>query len=191
MDIPKDLNYKILLELDDKDLVNFCQTSKRARNYCNDDSFWLQRIMFKFPHVPLEILKNYKGDRSWADYYIYDLRKIDYDSDFLHEAILDGRLDHVMILNDHKIRYEGALADAVSRGNIDIVKYLSSKHYWILPYHLVLAVINNRFDVLKFLVDNGADVNSDFFYKDFTPLIQAKQLGRTEMVKYLIEKGAK
>jgi len=36
----KDVDRKILNELEDKDLVNVCQTNKQANLLCNDQVFW-------------------------------------------------------------------------------------------------------------------------------------------------------
>ena len=53
----KDLDHKILNNLEDKDLVRVCQTNKRAQELCNDyDEFWLNRILSKF-NIPIDILK--------------------------------------------------------------------------------------------------------------------------------------
>ena len=72
----KDLDFKILGELEDKDLVSYCQTNKQADEICKDQGFWLNRILLKFPYLSWEILNKYKGDRSWSEYYINDLRDI-------------------------------------------------------------------------------------------------------------------
>ena len=41
----KDLDIKILNELEDKDIVSYCQTNKQADTLCQDQGFWLNRIM--------------------------------------------------------------------------------------------------------------------------------------------------
>ena len=72
----KDVDYKILNELDDKDLVKYCQTNKEANKICNDQTFWMRRVLKKISYIDIEILRKYKGERSWSEYYIEDLRKI-------------------------------------------------------------------------------------------------------------------
>ena len=95
----KDLDYKILNQLEDKDLVNICQTNKEAKTICDDQTFWLNRIVTRFPSVPSEIfLKNKKG-RSWADYYIKDLRLLNSmePNKVLEEGARRGREEWVII----------------------------------------------------------------------------------------------
>ncbi len=72
----KDINMKILNDLDDKDLVNICQVNKKANEICRDQVFWMNRVFSRFPQVDRDKLRNNKGDRSWSDYYIYYLRKL-------------------------------------------------------------------------------------------------------------------
>jgi len=72
----KDINMKILNDLDDKDLVNICQVNRKANEICRDQVFWMNRVFSRFPQVDRDKLRNNKGDRSWSDYYIYYLRKL-------------------------------------------------------------------------------------------------------------------
>ena len=55
----KDLDFKILNQLEDIDLVNVCKTNTVANKLCNDQGFWLQRIMIKYPYLDLNILKQF------------------------------------------------------------------------------------------------------------------------------------
>jgi ankyrin repeat protein/WD40 repeat protein len=49
---------------------------------------------------------------------------------------------------------------------------------------------NNRFDTVKFLVENGANVNHSEYTKKITPLMLAVNVRDLKVVKYLIENGA-
>ena len=40
----------------------------------------LNRIIKKFPYLDLSLLRRYKGDRDWSQYYIEDLRTINKDN---------------------------------------------------------------------------------------------------------------
>ncbi|PWF94104.1 ankyrin repeat domain-containing protein [Spiroplasma poulsonii] len=62
---------------------------------------------------------------------------------------------------------------------------------------LALAVLNNHIDIVKLLIENGAEINFGVttwvnYVKNAnsTPLILASQNGHTEIVKLLIENGA-
>ena len=80
----KNLDFKILNQLDDKDLVNLCQTNHQANELCDDQTFWLNRILIRFPYLDLNILKQYKQERSWSQYYIEDLRTVNENSKRLY-----------------------------------------------------------------------------------------------------------
>jgi len=188
----KDLDYKILNELDDKDLVNFCLTNKRADEYCNDQNYWFNRIIYKFPYIPLDILKKYKKERPWSNYYIYDLRNFSNKITFLklEESVTKGRLDHVIIAVNKGRRNDFILEDAAFYGHLEIVKYLHNKGFKLGPRPLIAAIRNGHLNVVKYLVENGVDVNSDRG-EGLTPLEAARDNNHNEIVKYLIEKGAK
>ena len=91
----KDIDIQILNILDDRDLGNACRTYRAARNICNDQQFWFNRILSRFPEIPVEVLYRYRGSRSWSDYYIEDL--ITQGPDTLSKASSQGRLDQVVI----------------------------------------------------------------------------------------------
>ena len=67
----QNLDFVILNELDDKDLVNLCQTNRQANELCNNQTFWLNRISLKFPYLGIDVLKQH-----WSEYYIKDLRTV-------------------------------------------------------------------------------------------------------------------
>ena len=53
----QNLVFKILNDLDDKSLVNYCKTNKKANKICNDQIFWMNRLLIKFPYIDLDLLK--------------------------------------------------------------------------------------------------------------------------------------
>ena len=95
----KDVDLIILSKLEDTELVNICQTNKAANELCNNQGFWYRRIQTKFPNVGIDILKQYKGDRTWSRYYIDNLRKINRTNaqPYLFDGSRNGRLDQVMV----------------------------------------------------------------------------------------------
>ena len=76
----KNIDIKILNELEDVDLVKFCQVNKQANSICKDQVFWMNRVFNRFGYVGGNILRKYKGNKSWSEYYI-DLIKYKRDSD--------------------------------------------------------------------------------------------------------------
>ena len=93
---------------------------------------------------------------------------------------------------------------AVNAGCLDIVKYLVSKgidpamKYELKEYYpnvnislLASTLYNSDTEMAKYLIEQGADVNTPIPSEDGYPLLlQAIDNGKTELVKLLIEKGA-
>lgn len=73
----KDVNLEILSKIDDdKDLFNFCLSSKSANILCQDDNFWRKRFEKKFGDIGKEAMKYKSGKRNWKNQYlkvVYDL----------------------------------------------------------------------------------------------------------------------
>lgn len=55
---------------------------------------------------------------------------------------------------------------------------------------LAIAVDNNNLDVVKLLIENGANVNYSGSLSNRTPLIRASKRTYPEIIEYLLEKGA-
>ncbi|KLI27911.1 hypothetical protein A9X77_11890 [Brachyspira hyodysenteriae] len=93
---------------------------------------------------------------------------------------------------------------AVKSGCLDIVKYLVEKgidpamKYELKEYYpnvnislLASTLYNSDTEMAKYLIEQGADVNTPIPSEDGYPLLlQAIDNGKTELVKLLIEKGA-
>ncbi|PTY40358.1 ankyrin repeat domain-containing protein [Brachyspira hampsonii] len=93
---------------------------------------------------------------------------------------------------------------AVNAGRLDIVKYLVSKgidpamKYELKEYYpnvnislLASTLYNSDTEMAKYLIEQGADVNTPIPSEDGYPLLlQAIDNGKTELVKLLIENGA-
>ncbi len=186
----KDVDRKILNNLEDKDLVNVCQTNKKAYTLCNDQVFWMNRVFNRFGYVGGDVLRKYKKDQRWSEYYIQDLRKINNSNawGYLMAGSDDGRLDYVMIAlkngaDIHKVS-DYTLRWASERGHLDVVKYLVSQGADIhagTDYALRFASERGHLDVVKYLVSQGADIHARTDYA----LRFAGENGHIEIVKYL------
>ncbi len=191
----KDVDRILLNKLEDEDLVNVCQTNKKAQSICNDQVFWMNRVFNRFGYVGGDVLRKHKGDRSWSEYYIKDLRKINSTNahKYLRISRRIGRLDHVIIsLNNGANIHAGsdaALRNSSYNGHSDIVKYLISAGANIHAnddYALRYSSQYGYLDIVKYLVSAGANIHAD----EDDALIMASQNGQTEVVKYLISSGA-
>ena len=191
----KDVDRKILNNLEDEDLVNVCQTNKKAQSLCNDQVFWMNRVFLRFGYVGGDILRKHKKNRSWSEYYIQDLRKIN--SSNVQKYLIDGsrnrRLDQAIIsLNigaDIHADNDQALRLASEYGYLDIVKYLISAGANIHAdddYALRWASSNDHLDIVKYLISAGANIHG----WDDGALRGASYHGHLDIVKYLISAGA-
>ena len=159
----KDLDMKILNELDDVDLVKMCQTNRAADSICTDQSFWLNRIMTKFPYLSLEILNKYKGDQKWSEYYINDLIKALKEPGRYSMKGMEGRPDYFII--------------SLKNWPYDNVN---------LNELLVIVSIRGYLDIVRFLVSEGADIK----YNSNSSVKYAYSKGHTDIVDYLVSQGA-
>ncbi len=191
----KDVDRKILNNLEDIDLVNLCQTNKKANSLCNDQVFWMNRVFHKFGYVGGDVLRKNKKDRSWSEYYIKDLRKINSTNadKYLLTGSKNNRLDYVIIALKNGADIHGnndwALRLASRYGHLEIVKYLVSQGadiHALSDWALGLASETGQLEVVKYLVSLGADIHK---YNNYA-LRQASENGQLEVVKYLVSQGA-
>jgi len=191
--LSKDDMFNLAINLDLKDLLNFCKTSKRINNVlCKQDTFWLYKIKQSFPSLEFNIMNLYKGTRIWKNYYIQDLyptinKNVD-------KVLIDssglGRLDLVIAALDlganiHTEK-DRAVRLASQNGHYKIVKFLIEREADIHALNniaLINAVANVHYEVVKLLLDSGADA-------DPAALRNASYYGHLEIVKLLIDYGA-
>ena len=196
----KNLDFKILNELDDVDLVNLCQTNHQANELCNNQTFWFNMILNRFPYLDLNILKQYKQERSWSQYYIEDLRQVTPTNaqNKLERSSENGRLDLIIIAvnkgPDIRANNDIAVRWASQDGHLEVVKYLVSQgagirapcFYQINDEPVRLASENGHLEVVKYLVSQGANIRA----ADDEAVKLAYEYGHSEVVKYLVSQGA-
>lgn len=65
----------ILNEMSDRDLINVCSTNRYVNNLCNNESFWMNRVLSTYGSqlgTGREIKDKYMpGDTTWKDYYLW------------------------------------------------------------------------------------------------------------------------
>ena len=123
----------------------------------------------------------------------------------IFEAATVGALDRVQdwlaeqphLLNAYAPDGFQPIGLAAFFGHTAIVEYLieqgaeidapSHNNMRVRPLHS--AVANKRVDIVKLLIERGADVNSTQA-DDFTPLHEAAQNGMLDVARWLIERGA-
>jgi ankyrin repeat protein len=122
----------------------------------------------------------------------------------LHYAIYYNHLDIVKLLLEHKAdvncqNYNGETPFhyAIQYSNIEMVELLLKydaddtiyDKYGYASIHYVV-LYSNDINILKLLLDRGADCNSICSYNGNTPLHYAYYKNRNDMIHYLIEYGA-
>lgn len=215
-ELPKYVRYKIAKELDVFDILNLCQTNKKCNELCKDDSFW--KMKFKDTLVDetkpenIDYLNWYK---ILYDHGVFDLRYRDL-IDFAIKnkyiklaiyAVNDDESDKTIYL---------PIENIVKYDFLEFVKYLFENTDFIedeLDYILAESVINNKNNIAKYVLDNGADVNYKFVregakyainkrYSDIihtlidygliidkSYIIFAVKTEQYDLAKYLLDKG--
>ena len=99
----KNVDMKILNELNDRDLLSVCKSNKYADSLCSGETLWMNRILKKYGRylgTAPEIKNKYMKDSSWKQYYIW-LSNAVHSKDLqetFKNAVKEGRVDIVKIL---------------------------------------------------------------------------------------------
>jgi len=64
--LPKDISFKVLNELDDKDLLNFCLSNRENKELCDNETFWMNRTYNKYR----DYVEFKSPARKWKNYYL-------------------------------------------------------------------------------------------------------------------------
>ena len=174
--VPTDLIVYIALELGLPDIIKWCQVSKKFNTkICNNDMFWQQKFLKEFEHFG-----NFNIPASWYD--LYKRVETSKPKDLLWEGINTDQLGLIGIglslgadLDDQKIIVENIISST---------KKVEWVNLSLLP--LTKAVKMENFEMVKYLLEHGADVNSI----RGQALRYANLSGNLKMIKLLEEHGA-
>ena len=69
----KNLNFMILMQLNDRELGMVCQVNKYVSEICKDEMFWFNRILLTFKYSPkiAKDMKTYLEFDSWKEFYLW------------------------------------------------------------------------------------------------------------------------
>jgi len=188
----KDLDSIILHHLDDKSLSNVFKVNKSFANIKKDPFFWLSHIKFRFPYLPLEIINEYKiYHNTYFNYYL-DIRKINIKNKerYLRTGSF-GRLDYIIITLKLGVKIQSDDFNTAARnGKLNVVTFLINEGIFNVhlqdDYALRYASLNGHIDVVKYLIEKGAYVDT---MENFA-LRWASYYGHLDVVKLLVENGA-
>jgi len=173
--LSKDTLFIIALNLNLKDLLSFCQTSKYIKNILYRDTLWLYKIKQSFPTLSMIVMNIYKNDRSLKEYYIQDLyKKIPPIPKYSFSVRKDP---NILLTDSSKIGRLDLVIAAIDCG-ADIHSNEDAAFR--------LASVNGHYETVKFLVDSGANIHA---YDDAAVRL-ASAKGHYAVVRYLIDRGA-
>ena len=187
----RDVDLKILSELDDHDLLNYCRTHKYGNELCNNEDFWRNRVQTKFPGAG----KIKSPDTSWKNFYlkiIYYSNKYRNEDDAMFEAVRRNDMDMVQffVLRGASDWANGMKFAAVG-GNRNLVDFFIekaksegeewSRFYWNAG--LFWSARGGYIDLMKFFIAKGADSLNHALYS-------AAVESRRDAIDYLISQGA-
>ena len=123
----KDVDLKIMSELDDRSLLQFCKTNKYANNLCKEPMFWRNRIQTKYPKA----LEFKSPDRTWRNYYlniVYYMDKLEKTHKRMYLAAKNGEKDLVdFFISEGADDFSEGMKSAALGGHLELVKYFISK----------------------------------------------------------------
>ena len=187
----RDVDLKILSELDDRDLLNFCKTGKYGNELCNNENFWRVRVQTKFPAASKIKLPS----RSWKNFYlkiVYYIDKYRNADDFMFEAVRRNEQDMIdfSILRGASDWING-MKFAAKTGNVELVKFIIEKaelkgagwyeYDWNMG--LFWSAQGGHIYLMKFFIKNGANEVNRAMYA-------AAVGGHKNAIDYLISQGA-
>ena len=152
--------------MDDITLARACQVNKHFyRKICNN--VWLQRILdiYSIPPEYIPILKHYRGDRSWYEYYIYDLKKCVLSSPHGDHVIIEQRVNCIEM--DSYFNY---LSDSAEGNRLDyvIIGVINGATANAIGDALIAASSEGYMEIVKYLVEQGANIN--YSYDNYTAI---------------------
>ena len=116
----KDVDQKILSELDDKSLFKFCMTHQYGSTLCKDDLFWKKRFISRYGYA------NKNEARSWKNFYMSVIYYIDkYKAGALYEVSKTG-FKNIDLINFFLVRggdVNMGMLGAVLGGHKNLVEY--------------------------------------------------------------------
>ena len=182
----KDLDREILKFIPDKELLRVCSISRRFWYDVCDDAF-LKRRLSIYPDI-----KKFKDEKeTWKRFFLratYLIFQMKQKCGFIYTC--GNIFTQFKLLHKYKVNKKLLFA-AARKGELELIKYAVSKGI-NLQYKddkaLRYAAEFAHLQVVKHLVENGADVNGYGGSILRFPCSQGKE--RIEIVKYLVENGA-
>ena len=179
----KDIDREILKYVTDIELLKVCTIDKKTYYNICDDNF-LKRRVSKYLEIANYKFENESWKRFFARfmYYRSELLKRDF-----KYTTGDFYKKYNILMNYRK---ESLFLKATDNGDLELVKYAVEKEnadiHTSEGYELRLASQRGRYDICKWLMDQGVDIHID----NEAALNAASQYGQLQIVKLIVTSGA-
>jgi len=149
----KDIDLKIMADMDDRTLLEFCQTHRYSRELCNNELFWKKRLTKKYG------IFNKNEDRTWKQFYmkiIYYLDKYASLDEALYHISLEGikNLDLIRFFIARGANIDRGLLGATKAGHLNLVKFYINNGATNLFAAYLIATLTGHEEVARYLEDN-------------------------------------
>jgi len=195
--LPKDIVLKLMGDMDDRSLFNFCKTNDQKDIegilYCNNVEFWRKRLWRKYGEFHPE-------NSDWKEFYLkltYYLNKYGERNAFVF-ASANGHLDilkyliyyrkiHPSLMNNSAINY------AAENGHLHIIEFLINLGDPIIRadsdnnYAIRLASAGGYLNIVKYLMNLPEKYNIRPKADDNFALKYSAINGHLNVVKYLLK----
>jgi len=194
----KDVILKIMDEMDDSTLLNFCKTNDQRDSggvlYCNNEIFWENRLTKYYPLL-LEFKKNddtYKNFFIEMSHYISKLEEgfgipyiptEGYNPKELYNINSVKKEELGINYNERNI-YNEAMEEAARGGQLEIIKLMIEKGANNFDRVMNSAARKGHMDIVKFMIDKATAYGFNWAMRI------ASIEGQMEIVKLMIENGA-
>jgi hypothetical protein len=186
----KEVDRLILNQLDDYDMLKACNTNSYARKTVCDETFFLNRILERFP-----LSKQYKpSNYSWKKYYLEIIQLKEKMLKQFNFNFTDGNATlYWILLNDEK-DIEYVLEKAAENGLQDLVVYfidLTPEHWenYNWNYALHSALFSKNENLIKYFLEKG-EKSLDYPIDNNLGLRVASITNNRKYVDYFLNLGA-
>ena len=119
----RDLNLKILSELNDKELGRMCQTNQYAKELCRNEDFWRNRTLKKFRPIftDRELFDLFKTfNKSWRNFYIILIDVAEKLSENLNMNLYGAINNYKIKISNYMSQKSWEIADKLLKKQMDI-----------------------------------------------------------------------
>jgi len=173
--LPPEIIFDILLRLPVRDILRFCQISKRLRPFCNEYDLWATKAIRDL-NITRNTFDNNINDNPITKY----MNLLNYN---IYSAAGEGNLAKVSyLLSLGPTNINSVLCNAAFAGRLDVVKFLlqhgAGADVDDLNDALIAASEGRDLDTVRYLVNHGAtDIDE--------ALRAASYSGTNEIIDYL------